>query len=350
MDSMSIIGFGRFGAALCGLAERAGWRVRAWDALRPVPAPWGVPGLEDLLELKGPVVLAVPVPALDGTLDRLAPRLGSGHWVMDVGSVKVRPMEALRRHLASTVPWAATHPLFGPASLEAGEARRVVICPGPHPEAEARAQAFWEGLDCEVVRQSAADHDRDMASTHALGFFLAKGLLDAGAGEGVAHPPPSFQALARGVALVRADAGHLFRTLHLENPYARPARRLLLAALQAADRALEEEAAGAPPTGALDIPAPVQEALEDVRDRIDAVDRELLGLLERRGRLALQAAHAKAALGREVRDEAREARLLAARRAWARTRALDPEAVEELFQTLLRHSRALQATSSAPGR
>lgn len=69
--------------------------------------------------------------------------------------------------------------------------------------------------------------------------FLAKGLLEVGAGEGVAHPPPSFQAMARAIALVQADAGHLLRVLHQENPFAGAMRRRLLEALIALDRELE---------------------------------------------------------------------------------------------------------------
>lgn len=239
METLAIAGFGRFGAALAGLAAASGWRVRAWDPHRPVPDPWGVATLEDLLREPGPVVLAVPVPALEEALQSLRPWLRPGHWVMDVGSVKMRPMAALSAHLGREVPWAATHPLFGPVSLSSGEPRFSVVCSGGfHPEAEARAQVFWEGLGSQVIRQSAEAHDRDMASTHALGFFLAKGLLEVGAGEGVAHPPPSFQAMARAIALVQADAGHLFRVLHQENPFAGAMRRRLLEALIALDREL----------------------------------------------------------------------------------------------------------------
>ena len=41
--------------------------------------------------------------------------------VLDVASVKMKPVELFDRHLAGRVPWAATHPLFGPASLSRRE-------------------------------------------------------------------------------------------------------------------------------------------------------------------------------------------------------------------------------------
>ena len=49
-----------------------------------------------------------------------------------------------------------------------------------------------------------------MAWTHALAFFVAKGMIDAGAGMEVPFAPPSFQAIARTIEIVRSDAGHLF--------------------------------------------------------------------------------------------------------------------------------------------
>jgi prephenate dehydrogenase len=347
---VGIIGYGRFGAAFAGLCGEQGWSVAAWDPVQAPPEALACAGLPDLLDRAEALVLATPVPALREVLERLRPHLRPGHWVMDVGSVKVGPTEVMASVLGADWPWAAAHPLFGPVSLaEAERPLRVVVCPNDlHPEAVDAARRLWEALGCEVIAQDPHTHDQGMARTHALAFYLAKGLLDAGAGEGVEAPPPSFQALARSIALVRGDAGHLFRVLQLENPYARAARRRLLGALQAIDRALEEEAeapAGRP-GASLDIastPTPADD-LRGTRDLIDAVDRELLALLERRARLARRAARSKEALGVGIQDPDREARLLAERRRWAEDRALDPAAVESLFQLILSQSRALQTS------
>ncbi len=352
---VGILGFGRFGSALAGLCSDRGHGVAAFDPQRQAPEAWRCGGLEELLARSELLVLATPVPSLREVVTAFRPHLRAGHWVMDVGSVKVRPTEVLDSELGGAVPWVATHPLFGPVSLaQAERPLNVVVCPNPrHPGAVEEARRFYLGLGCEVVEQDPHAHDRAMARTHALAFFVAKGLMDAGAGEGVDAPPPSFQALARSIALVRSDAGHLFRALQLENPYAPAARRRLLGALQSVDRALEEEAEGAGnPSGAkLDIASPAlpAEDLRDTRDLIDAVDRELLALLERRARLALRAARSKEQLGVGVRDADREARVLAERRRWAEERGIDPRAVEDLFQVILSQSRALQADMNEGG-
>ena len=94
-----------------------------------------------------------------------------------------------------------------------------------------------------------------MAHTHALTFFVAKGMLDAGAGMEVPFAPPSFQAISRTIETVRSDAGHLFAAIQRENPFAAEARHQLLEALAGIDQALEAvPVAGAPEASRFAIP------------------------------------------------------------------------------------------------
>ena len=108
----------------------------------------------------------------------------------------------------------------------------VVVCPNTeHPEAVAQVQELYEFLGCTVICEDANAHDRLMAQTHAMTFFIAKGLLDMGVDANAAHLPPSFQALARTLDAVRSDAGHLFFAIQHENPHAAAARWRLIDSL-----------------------------------------------------------------------------------------------------------------------
>src|SRR6202023_3205648 len=93
------------------------------------------------------------------------------------------------------------------------------------------------------VEQTPEGHDRVMAHTHALTFFVAKGMIDAGAATAVPFAPPSFQAISRTIETVRSDAGHLFAAIARDNPFAPEARKELVRALAAIDAALDAEAA-----------------------------------------------------------------------------------------------------------
>jgi prephenate dehydrogenase len=343
--SLAILGYGRFGRALADLALDAGLSVRAFDPVAAVPGPLRVDSLEELCRGADVVVPATPVRALREALRGLRPRLSPEQLVVEVSSVKVGPLRDLTEVLGGEIPWALTHPLFGPSSVALGERPlTVVVCPGvPSPDAPRRAARFWEGLGCVVVEHDADAHDRVMAATHALAFFVAKGLLDVGAGENVPFAPPSFQAVARTIEAVRSDASHLFRTIQSDNPYAAEARARLLEALSDIHRQLGGEP-GADATARLAIPdlgarAP---ALREIRDLIDDTDRELLALLARREQLARRAGRVKAAEGWPILDPERERALLAERRAWAEREGLGADAVEDVFRQVLRLSRAAQ--------
>ncbi len=241
MAQVALMGYGRFGRALGALMEEAGVTYRALDPLVEVPAPLRATTLPELVDQADLILVAVPVPRLRASLEALRPCLRPSQLVMDVGSVKVKPVEALAEVLGAAVPWVGTHPLFGPLSLAMAERpRQVVICPTPlHPEAARRARRFFERLGCEIIEQTPESHDQVMAHTHALTFFVAKGMIEAGAGGEVPFAPASFKALARTIEVVRADAGHLFAAIQHENPFASEARRRLLDALTRIHEELE---------------------------------------------------------------------------------------------------------------
>jgi prephenate dehydrogenase len=356
-DSVALLGYGRFGRALGQLLTEGGIAHRAYDEHVEVPRELRATSLRDLTRGAAFVIVAVPVPRMRAALLDLRPHLDASQVVLDVGSVKVLPEAAFSEVLGDAIPWCGTHPLFGPLSLALAERPlRVVVCPAKaHPQAAARARALYERIGCEVIDQTPEGHDRVMAHTHALTFFVAKGMIDAGAATAVPFAPPSFQAISRTIETVRSDAGHLFAAIARDNPFAPEARKELVRALGAIDAALDAEAAnaegsaesssggadGRAPTDLLAIPDLGLRSpdLKEARDHIDAVDGEIVRLLARRMQLSQRAAHAKAALGAPVLDGAREAELLAARRQWAAASKIDPDAVADVFRAVLTMSR-----------
>jgi prephenate dehydrogenase len=353
--TLLLLGHGRFGRTLHELAAAAGWRVRAHDPLAEVPAAIRAASAQELLAEPGLVLPAVPVEGLREVLAAARPHLGARHAVVEVGSVKHDARRALVELLGEAVPWVQTHPLFGPMSVALGrEPLRVVLCPDtPHPGALGAARELFADLGCVLHEEASEEHDRAMALTQALTFFVAKGLLEVGA-DRVEVTPPSFRAMAASIDSVRADAGHLFLPIQNGNPHAAEARERLLDTLTRLHRELAEagetgvvggEALAIPPAD----PGP---ELGEVRAGIDALDQELVELLARRSRFALRAARAKAGGGRAVQDPTREEALLERRRELAREHGLDPGAVTDVFEAILRFSRSTQRRyldSGAPG-
>ncbi len=344
---VGVLGYGRFGSALCDLLEEAAFPVAAWDPLVEVPANRSLGGVRDVVEGSRFLLLATPVEAQRSTLENIRPLLTPNQVVLDVGSVKVLPERWMAEVLGDEIPWIATHPLFGPDSLARGERPlRVVVVPSTrHPAALQAVLAFFARLGCTVIQQEAEAHDRAMAEAHALGFFIAKGLLDSGVTFESDIVPPSAQGLARLIHAVRVDAGHLLGTLHRENPFASQCRKDLVEALTALDEALDHDSPGSLPEG-LEVPDLGERSpdLQAARELIDQVDRELLGLLAQRAHLSRRAGEAKEAMGASIRDPKRETDMRDERRRWAIECGLDPEGADGVFSAILRASRALQTT------
>ncbi len=350
MNKVSIVGYGRFGAALASLFHEAGISVRAFDPGAFVPDEICADSIPSLVRGAELILVAVPVPRMRAVFEELRPHLSPTQIVADLGSVKAIPAAAMAATFDDEIPWVATHPLFGPRSLAQGERPlRVVVCPNAlHPEAVRRVTALFEQIDCQVIAQDPEAHDRAMAFTHALTFFIAKGLLDTGAPLDAKIAPPSFQALARMVETVRSDAGHLFTALHSENLHAPDARRRLLHALHDIDQRLLRESKDTLELASLAIPELGERSseLRETREHIDDIDRKILDLLAQRVTLAKRAARAKARLGHGICDPGREARLFEARRAWAKDMGLDAEPIAEIFETIVRFCRSVQVDES----
>jgi len=345
--SVGILGYGRFGKAFAELSADAGVSVSAYDPHADVPASIAADCVGTLAKKSEAIVLAVPMHALKAALTELRPHLESHHLILDAASVKKDSVEAMRSILGSDIPWAATHPLFGPMSVARGEKPfRAVVCPTEeHPSAAVRARALYESVGCSVIEESADVHDQVMARTHALAFFVAKGMLDAGTDESVPFAPPSFQAIAQTIAAVRADAGHLFLPIARDNPHAAEARERLIGSLQKIHGSIadEPETPAQATEPALSIaPTETPPQLRETRDLIDEIDEDILALLTRRLTLSLRAARVKAESGRPVRDPDREKDLLDDRARRARERGLDEEGVRSLFEALLALSRSAQ--------
>ena len=336
---IGILGYGRFGSALAALMAEHQYSWLAWDPTQAVPGPHAAAGVTELLAGSDLVVVAVPVTAFAKVLRDLRPHLGKQHQVMDVCSVKQGPCDLMDEVLGDDIPHVGCHPLFGPLSIARAEPLRTVVCPSPrHPAIALQVRTWFESIGSEVTEMTPAMHDRHMAMTHAMAFFIARGLLELGVGEDLHWTPPSFAALASSIAAVRADAGHLFNAIQRENPYAAATRRQLIEALTLIDQRVLEAPVDMGVLSVPGVPAPGRHAgvLREVREHIDELDRELLGLLHRRRELCSRAGLAMPDMHAAAREmSAGSAALLEARRRWGGDGGLTPERVEAVFRQIV---------------
>jgi len=190
----------------------------------------------------GRVAIATPVASYASVLRGIAPLMRPGSLVIDVASVKVRPLALMGELLPPHVEYLGTHPLFGPQSGAGGLAGlKVAVCPGRcRPERLGRIRRFLaDTLELRVLDVDPEEHDRQMAYVQGLTHLVGWAFKELG-------PPDtelSTLAYERLLSLktnVEHDSDELFATIQRENPFAREVRQAFVDSLSRLVRRIEE--------------------------------------------------------------------------------------------------------------
>ncbi|PPC77095.1 bifunctional prephenate dehydrogenase/3-phosphoshikimate 1-carboxyvinyltransferase [Pokkaliibacter plantistimulans] len=134
------------------------------------------------------VVLSVPVKAMEGVLERIAPYLRSNTLLTDVGSTKGNVVTASRRIFNPMLSgWVPGHPIAGAENSGMAAARQELfarhkIILTPLPESSAAAvdiiSSMWRATGAEVLTMDVDHHDEVLAATSHLPHLLAFSLVD----------------------------------------------------------------------------------------------------------------------------------------------------------------------------
>lgn len=135
------------------------------------------------------VVLAVPLGAMQETMEKIRPQLRADAVLTDVGSAKAAVVDAARSVFGEVPPgFVPGHPIAGTerSGVEASFAelfrqRRVILTPTEQTDSAAlgRVRSLWQGVGAEVMEMSVAHHDEVLAATSHLPHVLAFTLVDA---------------------------------------------------------------------------------------------------------------------------------------------------------------------------
>ena len=220
MKTVGIIGFGSFGKFLAEkLSSYA--RVKVYSQSGRTSS-WMVT-LEEVVDVDY-LVLAVPLDAYAEMLEAIKPIVKPHTVIVDVCSVKVKPVETIRSIMPDQ-PLVATHPMFGPESASVSFAGHTfVMCPEVSTtEPYENIKHFANSLGLGVVEMSADEHDREIAVVQGLTFFIARALNDMGIHDQKLFTP-SFERLLKLADLEKHHSLELFKTIQQGNPHTRAMR------------------------------------------------------------------------------------------------------------------------------
>jgi prephenate dehydrogenase len=186
---VGVVGLGQLGGSLAAALAAAGRDVAGWDVDPAARDAAAARGVRITRELRGVVVLAVPLPAMHSALDGLT--VDPDATVTDLGSVKTPVLTALEPVFGGR--FVGGHPMCGTersghAAVDPGlfTGARWALCLEPDTELPRwlRVAEVALAVGAEVVPVTAAEHDDAVAAvshvSHLLAAALAAGAADAG--------------------------------------------------------------------------------------------------------------------------------------------------------------------------
>jgi len=211
---LAIVGVGLLGGSVAkaarsgGLARRIVGVGRDLERLRPAvddgTLDAAVTDLDAGVREADVVLLAAPVLAIDGLLERVWRAAPEGALVTDVGSTKRNIVRAAERLVATrSLAFVGSHPLAGSEQAGYRVARAdlfrgatVVVTPTEKTELAAlkKITELWEALGARVTALDPDTHDRTVAAISHLPHLIACALVD-GAGR---VEPAALELAARG--------------------------------------------------------------------------------------------------------------------------------------------------------
>lgn len=113
------------------------------------------------------VVLAVPIAATVDMAHRIGARVRPGGCLMDVTSIKRKPLEAMLAATPETVEVVGSHPMFGPHGVDF-DRQKVVLCRGRGDTWFGRVKRLYEDFGAETIAATPEEHDAQMALIQVL--------------------------------------------------------------------------------------------------------------------------------------------------------------------------------------
>jgi prephenate dehydrogenase len=219
-------GNGQMGRWFKHFFEKHGLTVLVADVDTPQSAP-------EVAAAADVVILSVPIPMVTAVVQEIGPVLKPEAVLMDLTSVKQRPLTAMLSAFPGEV--VGTHPLFGPGEATMA-GRTVVLCPGRGERGFAWLQDLFTHAGARVKVTSAAEHDRLMAVVQGLAHFLLISFGSVIQELGVSpedleeFSTPTFATLHNLARRLLSQDPKLYACIQLQNP----ANRMVLRALEGA--------------------------------------------------------------------------------------------------------------------
>ena len=133
MQSVGIIGLGRFGKILANILQK-GYSISAYDLndISPI-TNINFYNLDKVLQERV-IFIAVPIRNFESLIKKISPKLKSGTTLIDVCSVKSYPVNVMLKNINKDIGIISTHPMFGPDSFSTNTKLKMMMHKVRDPE------------------------------------------------------------------------------------------------------------------------------------------------------------------------------------------------------------------------
>ena len=187
------------------------------------------------------LILAVPTFELKNLLIKIKPHLKKETIVIDICSVKILPCK-LMKNILSHNEVIGTHPLFGPQSGNHGiKDMKIVVCPvRASSNSLNKIKKILNKLGLRIIESSPKEHDKAMASSHALMHFIARSFINIG----ITNQEIKISSLDKALEIVdifKYDSSQLFRDVQNFNPFAKKIRKRFIREIMKIEKELAND-------------------------------------------------------------------------------------------------------------
>jgi prephenate dehydrogenase len=217
MKNVGIIGYGRFGKVLADLLSKK-YNVLVIDSNPNLDEKVEFSSIEEILECFL-VFIAVPIRSFEAVVQEIAQHKLYNTTIVDVCSVKVYPVDIMKKYLPEHVGIIASHPHFGPDSYSPFRELKTTLCNVRDAYNRfSELVEFFESQSIRIINLSPDEHDKMAAASQGITHFIGRILNESGV-RSTDINTLGFNELLGVIEQTCNDSWDLFKDLQKYNPY-----------------------------------------------------------------------------------------------------------------------------------
>jgi prephenate dehydrogenase len=223
-------GTGEMGQWFTHFFKEKGYEVTVWgkgskiEIARKLEVPFAS-DLESTISESDILIVSVPINVTEDTIAEIAPKMKAGSLLMDFTSVKVKPVEAMRKFAPQDVEILGTHPMFGP-TIHTIRGQTVILVPviGRSEKWFPVIRKLFEESGANVEITTAAEHDMLVSVVQGLTHFAYISIgttidrLDFDVKKSRKFVSPVYDIMLDFVGRILGQNPYLYALIQMENP------------------------------------------------------------------------------------------------------------------------------------